>query len=751
MSGFRYWRLYITRTRATSSDSIKAGIRRSYIHMLDVDGVNAATGGVPFRSTGSDAAESFDDSVSTGWASGFEAALPQWIGYDFGSPVLLTQVIVYSGNLTAQHRRQYPQDMVIQGSNDLTDWIDCGEFIDIAEAVPGESRTFDVELPQSPDVTFSGSLFDIAQAVGDRHVGTVYSIGQTIGLSRSGALLSIEQAIDLRLSGSGPILTIQQQTQSQGTGSLLTIGQRVRVPFVPSVPEPEYEFEVIVGNQVIDHKYLVGQIVVTREESSAALAEINLQPPKGSQGVENYMGRNVIINVTTTATGSTARLFTGRVDIPEIDLIGQRIKLRCSDVRSERNNGLSRAFVTGIGVHDPIVFGSPVEQNREIEDRLQTVTAALDYDAAGNVTYTQWQPKATPDKVLTNADVYLRQPTVELMPRGRAVNVFKADFQYRYARQNQRRTTRFWRHPISFGVCEWLRVGAPPLVPMDSLKGSLGESNFVRQALPRQGEYRCTINGEPRVFNFQITNCVGVASEYERDESGEIVKDAEGNSKISVQSVCIDDTERYAATASGTTTERWEQTITENSSLQISAPASVNYYGAIEYSRTYATEDERKRSDTTAKVLRLIRDMARSKILGSHRGSYVTFQDKFRPDIDLRHTIEVDTRKIKAKGKCYRVRHVYDCTDRWADTEIQVVLSRSVAQVSEVWGTPSAAQVPASIELTANQTIPYVRGRLEITDAAIPSETRQSAEYTSPLQAYQINVPNDYLEVIFDD
>ena len=602
-------------------------------------------------------------------------------------------------------------------------------------------------LSEDTDIVASGNLIQIIQNVSiTAPAHNAHTIAQTIGIIASGNLIEIEQAVDLRITGQGPLLSIGQTINTVAAGNLTRVAQSVRATIAPTEYEPPFDLELIVGDMTIPCSQIHGAISISRSESSAALMDVTLIPPKGAQNITQYQGKSIILNYIEG--NASTRIYTGKVDIPEIDIMGQKITLRCTDNRTEQNNALNPVFVQGIGQYSEAVFGEAKDQNDEIEKRLRTVQASLDYDANGLVTYTSWTPKATADFVFDNPDIYRRTPQVEVLSRGRVINQVTLDITYRWTRLRHRE--RSWKWTFPWNANEWCGflvddIGVPPSdAPRRAAQGAgwaIKPGSYQTIGLPPTRAYHCrvplTVQGFPVlstgwqtiVWSPTTSNC---DTRQKTDSSGNVVTDSSGNPVYeSVTCLTSNQQNDYAISAQWTAAKRWAQTVEQHGSYTISAPQSIAQYGLVERSdrtgvqsdfdaQSWETMDSYQHPPANSfhsangdyvlnQNLQDIGEMrdafsciaakAAADILGSHRQNYVTLQLPFQPGIDLRHTIETTAGKIKCKGKAYSIRHMLDVRDKFSETEIQIALSRS--EGSAVDNRPPLNFAPVSDPLQA--------------------------------------------------
>ena len=563
----------------------------------------------------------------------------------------------------------------------------------------------------SDEVIADGDLITISQSVGLTVSGNINNIAQTVAWIANGNLISVEQAVDLRLTGSGGLVSLGQTVNATISGNLNRIAQLVRATVAPTEYEPPFDLELIVGSLTIPCNQIHGSISITRAESSAALMNVTLIPPKGVQNITQYQGKPIILNYI--ANGVSTRIYTGKVDIPEVDILRQTITLRCTDNRTEQNNALSRSFVTGIGQYSEAVFGEAKDQNDEIEKRLRTVQASLDYDANGLVTFTDWTPKATADFVFDDPDIYRRTPQVEVLSRGRVINKVNLDLAYRWVRLRHRERDWEWEFIATNenNWCQWLADRTPlcraegPRSAAESAGWAIKEYDYT--GLPKAGWYRCQGNFGSSLIGWTPINRT-CGTQEKKDDNGNTVTDSDGNAvSQAVNCTTIDDTLNFATSAQWTAAKRWAQTVEQKVSYVITAPQSIGQYGVVERDERAGVEfnyDAQSWESMTnyqpplgikspngdwiidqrsgglgefSSAVSCARAKAVADILGSHRQNYVTLQLPMQPAIDLRHTIETTAGKIRCKGKVYQIQHKIDVGDKFAETQIQIALSRA--------------------------------------------------------------------------
>ncbi|MFW1676465.1 hypothetical protein ACFVYJ_01605 [Pontibacter sp. JAM-7] len=525
------------------------------------------------------------------------------------------------------------------------------------------------------------------------------NVGQPVPLS-----IAIEQSVELREVFTLTSIGIEQNVQAVYTLTTIGIEQSVTQSIGPAKP---WDLLLRVGTQVIPADQMIRTITITRGEGDAALMDASLRPPRGTQNLIQYQGKPVTLDVIENGTTIT-RVYTGVVDIPEIDLIPGHIMLRCTDRRTEQNNGLERSFVDGIGYHSLAVFNEPDDQHEEIQQRLETVEASLDYDAYGKPHLTSWTPKATPDFTLGDSDIYRRQPKVVIANRGRIINRVDITFERQYKRLRHRE--RNFSFDSDLTACEYGAWGLPPRTQMlRSAIESAGwpHTNLSITGLDDSGIYNCygsRIVWSTKQFNAEL--------QPKKDENDQQVYDADNNPVYEQVSRSTTDVKSaFASAATWTAATRFVQNISEQITVSIQSPDSIAQYGEVKRQNSHGIRSDYDQEafedfDSYAAPMSGMvqsangdwvmdadgmdgadedwRDMTwcairkgMTTVRGSHRANRVNLQIPILPQVDLRHTIETTAGRIQCKGKVARVQHTFDCgASREAVTEIEIALSR---------------------------------------------------------------------------
>lgn len=586
---------------------------------------------------------------------------------------------------------------------------------------------------------------------------------QVIQIAGGGVIAQFEQTIHLRGTGGGIVAQFEQNVSVQGGGTVAAFEQTIIDAFNLQLQSLGWDLVLSIGGVQIPANRIMGDLSVTRHEGDASLMNVTLKPLPGVQDITFYQGKSVTLDVATAADG-VHRIYSGKVDIPEIDLVNERYILQCTNTRKELNNSLSRTFVEGVGWYSEAVFSESEDQDEELQKRLETVEASLDYDGYNTPHLTDWEPKAAPDYVLGDSDIYRRTPDVKVTSRGRIVNRIDVELGFNYQRLRHRE--RNFSFDSDLSACLYDAWGLPPTVEM--LRGAVDSSGWYLRpdsletvGLDPSGVYRCF--GVDVIWSTKSGN---VSVQIKKDDDGNVVTDSFGNPQYEITSRTQTDIQNvYANSATWKAAKRWSQNISERITVSVQSPQSIAQYGEVIKRNSFGVESTYEESkfadieayesipeeftqtangdwvydaDNEGTAYRDWRDMVQTavrravvEIRKTHRDNTVTLQLPLRPEFDLRHTIEITATKLRCKGKIKSLQHSFNIKDRFASTEIVVALSRAA-------GSP-----PADGSL--------VVVRPAITDPAVTPGTIRFGTHDIPLNGEQDLEWNGYIFKVLAD
>lgn len=139
-AGVKFWRIYTTVSNSTVSQIIGEIQFRAA-----VGGPNVAVGGTATAdasSGGSGPSLAFDGDTGTSWVHG-ATVVPNWIKYEFDSPVEIKQIALQASTGTSAFNRM-PRDFEVQFSGDNLTWTTVLSVVGQTGWTSGELRVFDL-------------------------------------------------------------------------------------------------------------------------------------------------------------------------------------------------------------------------------------------------------------------------------------------------------------------------------------------------------------------------------------------------------------------------------------------------------------------------------------------------------------------------------------------------------------------------------------------------------------------------------
>jgi hypothetical protein len=567
-----------------------------------------------------------------------------------------------------------------------------------------------------------------------------------------------------------------------------------------------YVIVTLNGWQIPD-AWLTKTVTVDASEDNSTLASFSIRAAVGIIDIEFYQGKSVTIDVVTPT--KFKRIFSGVVDIPIINMAEEYLTINCTNKIEESMNNLLGSAKNSIGYFDLNIFSQPTDIAEEIKLRLETVPQSIHLDPYNIFRLTNWTPKDTPDFVITNSGIYKDENiAIEIVSRGRIINTVNLTVQYRYERNYNITRTFRWQSPIELSPAYLLRDGysMPARTMIQSAAESAGwpiNGLITFDPVLAAGWYTV---GNTKVAYSPVQ--ISGVSAGRVDANGNAVLDSNGNQIVdsSISSV-TDYSLIFTLGASWLATKRWTQTVTETFTLTLSASQSVAQYGAIDQSENYSytdTFDSSKWESSTYlltsdmntsygqnyfinrdtqraelnNIFNIVANKAQTTILKTHRQNFVKFKTPIFPELDLSHTIQLDTTKCDTVGKVYSYHHELNIETCEAFTEIQLAIFKS--QGSSSTSSFVLPTIPAdSLTLTApvinlgnhygydpattagSDTWTgfignaFVGGaRTDFTESFVVDTPRINAVLTDPRelassQSYNIALPNNALTITF--
>jgi hypothetical protein len=454
-----------------------------------------------------------------------------------------------------------------------------------------------------------------------------------------------------------------------------------------------WRVSLLVGGVDLTH-LLTGGLDVDREEGAAGVAGFSLLLPPGPVVPPDWTGKPVELDyISRDRDGivTTARLYTGVLEMPAWDSTTRILSCECSDQRQERVEALTieqiNALIPGYWSADafePLDGRSRWEYAEEV---LSTVTASLDSSAAGVLRTTSWYATA-PAFVYGPGTTLYKSVQIDLQPQGSITNTLEIEASYRYPRLYQHNVQFGWTHPQTGGAtgmgafCNWLPWST------DLPSGEMVASEVSGAGL--------TLIGRPGGTTLPPTManpCGNDGSWVNRFPDLFLSVVATGALRWA-QSV----TERYtltmtagnlAATVVSRQSASFEVDDARADDWQAGTPIGS---GSLE-----DLSDEGRRVSFLSCLLR----QGRATLVSAHRGTTMSWQTKtdMALGVDLSHTLRLDD-TAKATGKCRRIQHSIDLAGGRANTTLSIAVMRGGGVSDDL--TPPAAPDTTLPTITAS-------------------------------------------------
>ena len=556
--------------------------------------------------------------------------------------------------------------------------------------------------------------------------GVLIYIEQNVVLEGSGVLISLEQVVELGHAGSGLLITLEQETYAIGSGVLISLEQVVLNQHQSTFLERNGWYPILtIDNQVIPDNQIHGQIRIGRVENSASQMSFTLIPPKGTQDLYIYEGKKVTLDITMKS-GEIRRIYTGYINVPDVDIINKKTYYTCSDLRTEKINSSFGPNLPYIGYYDSNVFGTANDVLGELNSRLTTTTKEVDLDSYGNIFVSDLFAKPTPDYTFNSSQIYRdagRDPKVTLATRSLLVNREIVSVNYSFPRLYQREILFQWQADWPGDFCGFL-INGYSLVQRSTIQSAIQAAgwpyrdlNFTE--LPPNGTYNCLFPGQGiGPIGWSTITVSNIKSDTVRDASGNTVNDANGNPLTRSSGGTFTDSRDLLAQGAGwRASTRFAQTVTEKYTFVIEAPQSIARYGYVDQSEAVSIQapdtsnnwenypsykapppgyiyqsgsdwvyEGNDRSQMN-NVYYLMTQRAVANIRKAHRSNTVEFNTSINPFLELYHTVQIDGEtstgsQIVAKGKVGEIEHTIDFSTPSANTRVVIYLSKTSGTAS---------------------------------------------------------------------
>lgn len=425
---------------------------------------------------------------------------------------------------------------------------------------------------------------------------------------------------------------------------------------------------------------LTGEIRIEAGEGEARVASFVMRPAPGPITLPDWTGAAVTIDIAQQdASGNAidARcLFTGVVDVPDMDLTERLVSFECTDQLQQVVRSLPREWIdTNVGgYYSEAVSGESSDMLQYADARLASVPAALDLDPYQAARVTPWNIEGAPVLVLTESDIIFGSLRVELAGRANIRNEIETVLQYRFPRLRARVASVNFERTVNqytsqgldipnrdmieqalSSIPGWQLLGEINMVPVDpGSYESSGSGGTVYTVISATDAPQLALGFAARFSNRWVQ---WVTEEYRLTVSAQASIDALGLSRETSNGAVLD-----ADFDDGTWL--YEPGAEPVLTLPTTGDVSLDYGGAGRTDRAAAQN-----------AVRTLVAQSRCQILAAHRDTSTSAMTTLHAGIDLNRRIEIDTAEVHARGKAIRVTHRMDIETGEHDTEFAIAIS----------------------------------------------------------------------------
>lgn len=428
---------------------------------------------------------------------------------------------------------------------------------------------------------------------------------------------------------------------------------------------------------------IIGAVDVEGSEGDARIASFSLAVASGTTiKMPDYVGKSVTVDIADSAGANRMRMFTGIVDLPDLDLSSKTIRFACTDDLQNRIAATTTDWLDGMigGRWSPVVFDKGAGSWRYAQDQLSTVPASLDMSAFSQMRLTQWQAKTTPDLDFDSGDILDGSLSVDFAERSALVNQVDVSFGYRFPRMKSE------GHNVEFsyltnGFSEWVEDGngflfrTAVVSAINSAGGKI--ESITYEPLPTTAQ---VVGG-----GFWIPNpatdplmCLGfeavVSFDYGQDaDELHTIRVYNDSSIAEVGLISKQISGSLVGIAADSLASETAAVLYRKDISKIPPPASAAVVSGSTNAESIALTTETNRAAAEAAMEVLI-DVAKVMIAASHRSTRVSASLPLHPLVDVDKTIRVIAQGVTAKGKCTNFTHRMDAESGSATTDFTIAL-----------------------------------------------------------------------------
>ncbi len=281
-------------------------------------------------------------------------------------------------------------DTLNSGSHELTDIDNCkGEFN--ANVFNAQDLNDCVEFFQ-PLLIPSEYIVTFSQTVGILADGECIRFSQNVQLLAdiNGTIVTFSQDVRVVLSES-PVITFSQSVENSSVASFFDIYG--------------WDIIVLINNRLLPSTAIWGDLSISKTSNTDSLCKLKVHVNDPYSFLYDNDGGDIVIKYrSSTSTNFNPLLssldplgwhtvFTGKLDIPELNLIEKYVVLNCSNRRLATILDELPTILPTIGRYSPDIQGTITNIETELNYRLSTVPMDVDLDSYNNLLLNSWYIK----------------------------------------------------------------------------------------------------------------------------------------------------------------------------------------------------------------------------------------------------------------------------------------------------------------------------------------------------------------------
>lgn len=414
---------------------------------------------------------------------------------------------------------------------------------------------------------------------------------------------------------------------------------------------------------------LEGVITVTAEEGAARVARFNYKPSPGVIDPTSWTGAPVTIDIVRVfgALLVPTRVFTGVVDEANFDEIEQLVSFDCTDDLQNKVAALTKAEVDALvgGRYHVGVQGDIAEHWAYAQARMESVAGSLDCGPYGDPRVTLWDGRPVVFDFTGAAHVLGDTSPPAWKPQRRAglVNEVLLTLKYRYYMCRERHAWLAWSKSV-IGVDALASAYQYPTQQM--VESALDGSGWKRLYAAFGNAPAQVPLASPAGYYVECSGVANMAAHMAQRHAQTVteVHTIAVRAPASIEANGLLSRPMRAVVEPDWTPDEWEQDF----SVTTPDASGGGAGGEAAYAGT-ATRAEFEACYLTAV------DVARVKILSSHRRASQEFPVPAMPEADLTWGAQITSGPVTASGKVARLMHTVNIDAGTAETLLVLALS----------------------------------------------------------------------------